>query len=72
MSDTADETSLGAALQPSADVRRARWLLTGHFAGQGVVMATWATRLPAVKEAAGLMLNGPKEFSRARDSSVAR
>ncbi|WP_327359528.1 MFS transporter [Streptomyces sp. NBC_01304] len=54
MSDTADLTSLDAGLQPSADVRRARWLLTGYFAAQGVVMATWATRLPAVKEAADL------------------
>lgn len=54
MSDTVEETSLGAVLQPPASVRRARWLLTGFFACQGVIMATWATRLPAVKEAAHL------------------
>ncbi|MEY9842749.1 MFS transporter [Streptacidiphilus sp. EB103A] len=54
MSDTVEETSLGAVLQPPANVRRARWLLTGFFAGQGVIMATWATRMPAVKEAAHL------------------
>lgn len=50
MSETVDEAELGEEIEPSAAVRRSRWLLTGHFAGQGVIMATWATRLPAVKE----------------------
>ncbi|GGO59065.1 MFS transporter [Streptomyces lasiicapitis] len=54
MSDTADATSVGAVLVPSSSARRARRLLTGYFAGQGVMMATWATRLPAVKETADL------------------
>ncbi|WP_405749410.1 MFS transporter [Streptomyces sp. NBC_01411] len=54
MSDTADDTFLDAGLAPSAAVRRSRWLLSGYFAGQGVIMATWATRMPAVKEAVGI------------------
>ncbi|MBF6171937.1 MFS transporter [Nocardia blacklockiae] len=38
---------------PDAAVR-SRGLLTGYFAGLGVVMAVWGTRIPAVQEAAGL------------------
>ncbi len=33
---------------------RSRGLLTGYFAGLGVVMAVWGTRIPAVQESAGL------------------
>ncbi|WP_219822900.1 MFS transporter [Nocardia nova] len=36
------------------DVVRSRGLLTGYFAGLGVVMAVWGTRIPAVQESAGL------------------
>ncbi|MET7343439.1 MFS transporter [Streptomyces sp. NPDC087866] len=51
---TAAAAPPGRTAPPSAGQRRTRWLLSGYFAGQGVIMATWATRLPAVKEAVGL------------------
>ncbi|WP_067845408.1 MFS transporter [Nocardia lijiangensis] len=35
-------------------VVRSRGLLTGYFAGLGVVMAVWGTRIPAVQASAGL------------------
>ncbi|BCK52237.1 MFS transporter [Nocardia wallacei] len=37
---------------------RGRILLTGYFAGLGVVMAVWGTRIPAVQESAGLTTAG--------------
>ncbi|MFI6688028.1 MFS transporter [Streptomyces sp. NPDC050485] len=54
LSDTVEDAPLAGPAQLSAEVRRSRWLLTGYFVIQGVAMATWATRLPAVQEAAGL------------------
>ncbi|MFF0499161.1 MFS transporter [Nocardia aobensis] len=42
------------ALEIPHDVVRSRGLLTGYFAGLGVVMAVWGTRIPAVQESAGL------------------
>jgi hypothetical protein len=37
---------------------RSRRLLTGYFAGLGVVMAVWGARMPAVQQAAGLSTAG--------------
>ncbi|MFE0055388.1 MFS transporter [Streptomyces sp. NPDC059003] len=54
MSKSVDEAQIGEQTEPPVAVRRTRWLLTGYFASQGVIMATWATRLPAVKEAVGI------------------
>ncbi len=42
---------------PDAIVQ-SRVLLTGYFAGLGVVMAVWGTRIPAVQESAGLSTAG--------------
>ncbi|MGW0178299.1 MFS transporter [Nocardia sp. NPDC003345] len=42
------------ARELSEAVVRSRGLLIGYFAGLGVVMAVWGTRIPAVQEAAGL------------------
>ncbi|TQM30502.1 MFS transporter [Nocardia bhagyanarayanae] len=39
-------------------VVRSRGLLTGYFAGLGVVMAVWGTRIPAIQESAGLDTGG--------------
>ncbi|WP_227979131.1 MFS transporter [Nocardia spumae] len=41
-------------LEIPAAVVRSRGLLTGYFAGLGVVMAIWGTRIPAVQESVGL------------------
>lgn len=46
-----------ARVLPGALVR-SRVLLTGYFAGLGVVMAVWGTRIPAVQESAGLNTAG--------------
>ncbi len=42
----------------SGAVVRSRGLLTGYFAGLGVVMAVWGTRIPAVQESVGLGTGG--------------
>ncbi|GGU40612.1 MFS transporter [Streptomyces violascens] len=54
MSDTVGEAELGEETEPSYVVRRSRWLLAGYFAAQGEITATWASRLPAVKETVGI------------------
>ncbi|WP_431957312.1 MFS transporter [Nocardia lijiangensis] len=50
--------TIAPALERARDlpdtVVRSRGLLTGYFAGLGVVMAVWGTRIPAVQASAGL------------------
>ncbi|WP_459547602.1 MFS transporter [Nocardia sp. X0981] len=53
MTDTSAPILQRARNTPQA-VARSRILLTGYFAGLGIVMAVWGTRIPAVQESAGL------------------
>lgn len=53
MTHTSAPISERARNTPQA-VAQSRILLTGYFAGLGVVMAVWGTRIPAVQESAGL------------------
>ncbi|MCP2275207.1 hypothetical protein APR09_000754 [Nocardia amikacinitolerans] len=50
--------TIAPALERARDIPdavvRSRGLLTGYFAGLGVVMAVWGTRIPAIQESAGL------------------
>ncbi|MGV9611971.1 MFS transporter [Nocardia xishanensis] len=50
--------AIAPALERARDIPdavvRSRGLLTGYFAGLGVVMAVWGTRIPAVQASAGL------------------
>lgn len=70
MSATVDETSAGGVVVPSSGARRARRLLTGYFAGQGVMMATWATRLPAVNKAISMLLASGRLAERPRGTGL--
>ncbi|GGL36701.1 hypothetical protein [Nocardia jinanensis] len=54
MTHTSAPPALERAQKVSDAVVRSRGLLTGYFAGLGVVMAIWGTRIPAVQAAAGL------------------
>ncbi|MFJ1459041.1 hypothetical protein [Nocardia sp. N2S4-5] len=57
MISTVAQVSDRARELPDASAR-GRVLLTGYFAGLGVVMAVWGTRIPAVQESAGLNTAG--------------
>ncbi|MGA6205949.1 MFS transporter [Nocardia testacea] len=53
MTRTLAPTSAGAR-NSSRTPARDRRVLSGYFAGLGVIMAVWGTRIPAVQESAGL------------------
>ncbi|WP_063130626.1 MFS transporter [Nocardia fusca] len=53
MTHTVAPTSTGERGSPGV-LARNRSVLTGYFAGLGVVMAVWGTRIPAVQKSAGL------------------
>lgn len=53
MTHTVAPASTGARISSGVPARN-RSVLTGYFAGLGVLMAVWGTRIPAVQESAGL------------------
>lgn len=47
-----------ARRSPATQLSRARWLLMGLFALQGITVASWLARLPAVRDSLGMTPSG--------------